>query len=271
MIIDSHVHLSDPPYSHDILSFEIADGSVIDTSMERADFTVERLLSDMDDYNIEKALVMAMPGMLSNDTLSEIIKVHSNRLYGFARVSDPYDIGRSREEMEKGVKEQGLIGLKLHPGAQNFVPSDPEILPLFRKAVELDIPVLIHSFPWPPGYIYNNSPEHIDRVKKNVPESTIIVAHMGGQRFLDLLTIATQPGIYVETSHTLPLIADLYGVDFTVRFLRKIGIGNVLYGSDWFGLKSMISVQLDLIDKLDLAREEKDRILGENIRGIMSL
>jgi len=239
--------------------------------MKRADFAAERLLSNMDEYNIEKSIVMPLPGMLTNKILSKIIKNHSGRLHGFATVSDIHNTEQSFRELEKGVVEQGLIGLKLHPGVQDFIPSDPIFLPLFKKATELNIPILIHSFPWPPGYLYHTLPQHIDTLKKNIPEATIIIAHMGGQRFMDLLTVATQPGIYVETSHGLPLIADLHGLDFTVRFLRKIGVDNILYGSDWWGLKSMIKIQIALIDKLDLTMEEKEKILGKNIRKVICL
>ena len=73
-------------------------------------------------------------------------------------------------------------------------------------------------------HFHSNLPEHLDTLKKRVPEATLIVGHMGGVRFLDLLTIAQQPGIYVETSWTLMMIADLFGADFATRFIRRQAI-----------------------------------------------
>ena len=104
------------------------------------------------------------------------------------------------------------------------------------------------------------------QLKKSVPEATIIVGHMGGPRFLDLLTAAYD---YAETSVTLPMIVDLFGISFAARFIRRIGIDRVIFGSDWSGTVNSIVNQLSLIQKMSLTREEKEKILGENIRKVL--
>jgi len=79
------------------------------------------------------------------------------------------------------------------------------------------------------------------------------------------------PGIYIETSNGLNMIADLYGVDFAERLIRRLGVDKVVFGSDWMGSSSrMTKENMDLINKMSLAREEKEKILGENIRKIFS-
>ena len=86
---------------------------------------------------------------------------------------------------------------------------------------------------------------------------------------MDLLTITRLPGVYAETSHTLMMIADLYGIDFAARFIRSLGVENVLYGSDWWGPPKLMSNQLSPLRKMDLNAEEKDKILGGNIQEIL--
>lgn len=270
LIIDSHVHICESPYTQDKISIKTADETVIDYTETRSDLSVDRLLQDMDECHVDRALVMAFH-FASNEFLSKAVKAHPSRLVGFAWVTNPRDEYNSVRELDRAVSELGLKGLKLHPGTQAFNPADLEILPIIRRAAELNVPILIHTYPWPPGYFHHNLPEHIDTLKKRVPEATIIIAHMGGPRFLDLLTIAPQPGIYVETSHALPMIADLFGIDFVTRFLRKIGVDNVVFGSDWWGSIKMIETPMKLIQKMDLKREEKEKILGENIRKVMGL
>ena len=94
---------------------------------------------------------------------------------------------------------------------------------------------------------------------------------MGFPRWLDLLTIAALPNIYVETSWGLTMLAELYGIDFASRFIDKIGVDNVVFGSDWFGRGwSETNKQIDLIGKLDLSEEEKEKILGDNINSILN-
>jgi predicted TIM-barrel fold metal-dependent hydrolase len=77
----------------------------------------------------------------------------------------------------------------------------------------------------------------------------------------------------VETSWGLTSIAELNGTAYTSRLLRMIGIDNIVFGSDWcspqIGLEQ--ERQITLIESLDLTREEKDRILGGNIVGVMGL
>lgn len=267
LIIDSHVHLCEPPYNKDKLSLKIADGTVISLPFIRADISVDRLLHDMDEYHINKSLVVAFPGIASNEFVSKVVKDYPKRLVGFASVTNPRT-NQSIEELEKAVNELGLKGLKLHPSCQGFSPADTEILPLIRRAAELKVPIYIHTArSWPPGYFHHCLVDHIDILKKRVPNATIIIGHMGYQRFLDLLAILPfqQPRIYAETSWGLTMIADLFGVDFATKFIRKIGVDNVIFGSDWEGNNSERKTQLSIIEKMSLTKEEKEKILGENV------
>jgi predicted TIM-barrel fold metal-dependent hydrolase len=64
-------------------------------------------------------------------------------------------------------------------------------------------------------------------------------------------------------------MAELNGLDFTVKFLRRMGVENAVYGSDWFGPNGEMERQLGLIERLGLTRDEKDMILGGNISRVM--
>ena len=161
--------------------------------------------------------------------------------------------------------------MKLHPGIQNFSPADKEIVPLIKRAANLNIPIFIHMVPNPPhGDFHNCLVEHIAFLWKRVPEATILIGHMGVPRWFDLITIAPLPNLYVETSWGLTMLAELYGLDFTTRFIRKIGVDNVVFGSDWLGEGWFETKnQLDLIQKLNLTAAEKEKILGDNINTVL--
>ena len=269
MIVDSHIHIGEQTPVGGVYHFRLADGTDASIQLEEgADLSVNRLLHDMDGCHVDKALVVAFSGIASNEFLSKVVKTHSKRLVGFAWVNNPRS-NQSVRELEKAVNELGLKGLKLHPGIQGFTAADPEILPLIRRAADFNIPIFIHSFPWPPGYFHHCLVEHIDVLKKRAPKATILIGHMGGPRFLDLIPIAPLPGIYVETSWGLTLIAYLYGIDFATRFIRRIGVDNVVFGSDWIGTNNERKAQLSVIEKMSLTSEEKEKILGENMRKIL--
>lgn len=271
MIIDSHVHISEQTPDNGIFHFKLADGTDASVSVGKGvNLSVNQLLSDMDDCRVDKACVVAFRGVASNAFLSKVVKSHPKRLVGFAWIDNPR-VHRSVKELEKTVKEMGLKGLKLHPGVQGFTPADPEILPLIRRASELNVPIFIHMAPFQPHGDYHNClVEHIYVLWKRVPEATILIGHMGLQRFLDLLPIGLmQSKIYVETSWGLTIIADLYGIDFATKFIRRIGVDKVVFGSDWVGANNERKAQLSIIQKMSLTREEKEKILGENIRKVL--
>jgi len=270
LIIDGHVHICGPPLNQEYVNARLWDGSIVTLPVKRADASVDRLLQDMNENNIDKAFACAMNGVVTNEYLSKVVREHNSRIVGFAWIDNPLDKTKSVETLETAVSELGLRGLKLHPGIQNFSPADPRIYPLIRKAAELKIPIFIHMTPWPLGTFDNHKPEYVDTLKKNVPDATIIVGHMAWQRFMDLLTLVWESGIYVETSHGLSMIADLYGVDFAERLTRRLGVDKVVFGSDWTGSSSrMRKENMDLINKMNLTWEEKEKILGENIRKVL--
>jgi predicted TIM-barrel fold metal-dependent hydrolase len=270
LIIDSHVHICGPPLNQEYIKGRLWDGSTITLPVKRADASVDCLIRDMNENKIDKAFVCAMNDVATNECLSKAVRKHNGRIVGFAWIDNPLDEKQSVEALERAVDELGLRGLKLHPGIQNFSPGDSRVYPLVRKAAELQIPVFIHMTPWPLGTFANHKPEHIDTLKRNVPDATVIVGHMAWQRFIDLLALVRTPGIYFETSNGLNMIAGLYGVDFAERLIRRLGVDKVVFGSDWMGSSSrMTKENMDLINKMNLTREEKQKILGENIRKVL--
>ena len=270
MIIDSHTHLSGPPFNDETLYATYPDGGAFDLGIERAACHIDLLLEDMEERGVDRALVMGFPEMITNEQLSELVKKHPDKITGFTGVMDPKSED-AIQELDHSVKTLGLKGLKLHPGLHSFAPSQPEVVPLIRRAAELGVPVLIHCYPWPPGYYQNNLPHHIDSLMKAVPEVTIIVGHMGQVNYHDMLVLARHPGVVAETSWGLTLLAELNGLDYAARFLRRMGMENAVYGSDWFGPNGEMERQLGLIERLDLTRAEKDLILGKNISRVLNL
>ena len=269
MVIDSHVHIAGPPNDETQLSRLNIDGTKTRWSGTRKDASLENLLNTLEKNNIEQAVIMGLEGIISNKHLGQITKT-TKILQGFAWITDPKK-PQSILELEKAVKEYNLVGLKLHPSLHSFTPSDPAIFPLIEKTVELHVPTLIHAYPWPPGFYFNNLPYHIDILKKNVPEAVIIIGHMGHLNYNDMLVIARQKDVYAETSCGLTLMTELNGVDFTSKFVRRVGVDSLVYGSDWFGPNGEMERQLELIMKLDLTRNEKEKMLGGNISKLLKI
>lgn len=273
-MIDSHTHLTGPPHSQEQLVWPIVDGGSFTAPFTRAEGKAEYLLNDMDHRGIDKALVMGFPNTITNEQLSKVMKEHPKRIIGFASVRNPKS-SDAVTEFKDAVEKLGLKGLKLHPDIHSFSPSDPEIFPLIQCASDLGVPVLIHCFPggMVRGYFSLNTPGHIDTLKRYVPDATIILAHMGWPRYMDVLSVGQIPGVYVETSWGLTSIVELNGTHYTSKLLRMIGVDKIVFGSDWCTVQIGMEQerQIKLVESLDLSREEKDMILGENMRQLMDL
>ena len=78
-----------------------------------------------------------------NDELARLIKKHSTRFAGFATlpVADPIAAG---EELNRTVKELGFKGAMLSGTFNGRFFDEPEFLPIFSKAQELNVPLYMH-------------------------------------------------------------------------------------------------------------------------------
>lgn len=90
----------------------------------------------------------------ANDELANLIKRYPTRFAGFATLplADPTAAG---EELSRTVKELGLKGAMLSGTFNGRFFDEPEFLPLFSKAQELNIPVYMH-----PGFISKTVAAH---------------------------------------------------------------------------------------------------------------
>jgi uncharacterized protein len=198
-IIDSHMHLGD---------FPVFGESIRDS----------QLIQLMDQYEIEKAVISALPNKLTHDAL----KSYPNRLIGLVRVN-PYD-SDAPEVINKAVKDWGFKGVKLNPLFNNFLPDSKIVDPVMDEAAKLELPVLIHCGhpPW-------SLPWSFERLAERYPDVTIIMAHMGHGHIVYIngsLDVAEDyPNIMVDTA----------GMTMHTKIkeaVLRLGVDRVMYGSD---------------------------------------
>lgn len=123
----------------------------------------------------------------TNDEVARLIKKFPDVFIGGWAMIDPWKGKAAIRELERCVKELGLMGLKFQPPAQAFFPNDRRFYPLYEKCVELKIPVSFHTGftgfgAGSPGgnrihLKYAKPIPHIDDVAADFPELTIIMIH----------------------------------------------------------------------------------------------
>ncbi|MBI4278222.1 MAG: amidohydrolase [Armatimonadetes bacterium] len=156
-----------------------------------------------------------------NEAVAEAVRRYPDRLIGYCRV-DPNWTRQAVREMERGRRDFGFRGLKLHPLWEHFWSSNLKILrPVFELCREYRWPVFFHA-----GYYPTCQPALFVGLAKAFLDVPIILAHLAYAHTADAIVVAKRhPNIYLETSanSSSPAIAET---------LKRVGPDQVLYGSD---------------------------------------
>ena len=91
------------------------------------------------------------------------------------------------QEVERAIKELGMMGVKFQAIAQGFYPDDRRFYPIYEKCLELKVPVSFHvgstglgaGLPGGGGHrlSYTRPIPHIDNIAADFPDLTIIMIH----------------------------------------------------------------------------------------------
>lgn len=217
-----------------------------------------------------------------NRLYGEMARRHPGRLIPFIAV-DPRR-PNAVELLEKGVKEWGMKGLKLHPSS-GFYPNDEACFRIYRKAVELDVPVITHTGNiLPPLRSKFTQPIYLDDVLIDFPQLNLISAHMGFGWWQELSFLGwRRSNMYADISGWQRLV----GNDFETfcralrAMLNRLGPDNVMFGTDGPTLSRDFpdGDWKDLVKKLpesappgiSFTPGEVEGILGENAKRLLRL
>ena len=169
-----------------------------------------------------------------NDYVASEVRKYPTRLIGEASVDPLRDPQAAVLELERCVKELDMRALKLYPTYDHFYPADERLDPLYKKAIELDIPVHFHMG-WTPiinAPMKYQDPILLDDVGIKFRQLKVIVAHLG-YPWVDqaICMIAKHPNFYGEMAYWCG-----FGAEYLYQALRKLkalnAINRVLYGSE---------------------------------------
>lgn len=232
------------------------------------------LLGNMDEFNIEKALLLPINDSRAfydmnktNEFIASVVNKVPDRLFGFADlvIKDSYGMYEGVEELEYAIKDLGLRGLKIHPNNLNIPADDLRLVPVLRKAAELNAPVMFHSNPWGPGFYDMSSPDKINRMIKVFPDIKFITAHLGGMRYMDAIRAVDM----VDISFTIVDLVELYGIKITNNILRKFGVDRLIFGTDF--PECDYQKYFDILDQMDFTQDEINQIAYKNIANILNI
>ena len=141
------------------------------------------------------------PNANVNDLTAEFVRSRPDKLIGFLSVH-PLAPG-ALDEIERGVQDLGLRGIKLGPNYQSFDPLCPEARAVYARAQALGLPMLFHqgTSPIRDAPIRYAHPLLMDEIATAYPEVRIVMAHMGHPWQADTITVIRKhPHVYADVS-----------------------------------------------------------------------
>ena len=229
--------------------------------------TPDVLLREMDRLNISKAVLCPNKPMCyelesANHFVAKVIKEHSDRFYGWARV-DPWQGRNALSELKFSVEGLGLNGLLLHPYEELFQISDRKVDPLMAYAESKKIPVMVEA-----GYHLLSHPLDLAELANRFPNVSIIGTH--GLQMDDAGFALTDSDLAMRECANITMESSgMYAPDNMVGVVEKLGSSRLLFGSHspWLNLE----FEIDRITRLALTEKMKEAVFSENILHLLRM
>lgn len=283
MIIDFHVHLSLPEHAHPwVMDWMRGNFSGNLDSFVDKKLTPEGIRAYLQENNIDYAVGLAevspiTTGWTGNEFVGEMCaKANSlpdpdsgprGRLVPFASIN-PFVVNDLAAELTRVVEDFDFKGIKVYPPYQHHYPNDTRMYPLYAKAQEFGLPVLVHtgSSVFKGARIKYGNPLLLDDVAIDFPELSILMAHSGRPFWYEqaFWMARRHPNVFMEVS-------GLPAKKLMKYFPRLEEIPHkVVYGSDWPGNPDL-QRNVKAIRELPLSEESKQAILHDNAAKILNL
>jgi predicted TIM-barrel fold metal-dependent hydrolase len=198
----------------------------------------------------------------ANDYIAALVRKYPDQLIGFGAVNPRYrGVPAAVQELERMVRELKLTGLKLYPMYDQYSPDDPTLaFPIFAKALELGITVMIHQSSTPARYapLELGRPLLLDAVGRTFPDLPVIVAHAGFP-WLDecIALVGRHPNFYMDVSFTSSLLTREEMYRFLIHCKRwGVPLTKLCWGTDYPCFENLDSLVL----KFTTMNEEADRL-----------
>ena len=235
---------------------------------------------------------------LANDGFGRVVEEHPERFQAFAAL--PLQVPEAAaEELERAVGELGLRGGTLMTNVGGKPLDLDEFMPVYEKAVELDVPLFIH--PTSPinskamgdyrlvpilGFGVDTSLAVLrlvfSGVLRRLPRLKLIASHLGGvypylrgrietgfRAYPECkVKIEEPPSTYLERIWVDSII---YDEDVLMSTLAFSGAEKVLLGSDHPHQIGDMANAVGRIERLGISDGDKERILWKNAAELLKL
>jgi len=259
-IIDPHTHI----WIHDAQYPWAAET----THPPSDNATAEELLGLMHAHGVERTvLVQVIHYRWDNRYVADTLERYPDKFIGVCRVN-PEDPA-APDHLSHWTEERGFHGVRLSPAADAIGDwfGGPLMIPLFRRAADLSVPMLILTGP-------SRLPE-LAQLLERCPDLDVVIDHMADadpnqpHQVQALLEMARYPRVYVKISHTWSISrqsypwADVHGM--VERVYQTFGPQRIMWGTDW----PVCLSRADYGQTLSVVRDEMTFIAQEDLPWVL--
>jgi hypothetical protein len=182
----------------------------------------EELIKQMDEYEIEKAILCGTD-TTDNNQVAAAYKKYPGRFLPIVFAS-PFEGEKGIEKIYHYVKDEGFVGIKLHPLMHAYVADGDFLDPIMQAAGDLNIPVFIHC-----GHPPFSLPWSIALLAERFPKVKVIMIHMGHGH-----------GVYIDASIKMAkrydnLYLEMSGMPMGSKIkeaYEEVGKDRIMFGTD---------------------------------------
>ena len=180
----------------------------------------------------------------------------------------------SYESLFKLILFQYLKGIKFHTAA-GFYPNDEACYPIYEKALDYGVPVLLHTGEvLKPLYFKYCQPIYVQEVAMDFPDLPIILAHAGGCWYSEAVAVCNSTtNVYLDVSvWQSRLLRPLEFYKALRTLLDSVSWQRVLFGSDYPFLKLLVNQGKwvkAFTEIPDSVKEQGIKFRDEEIEGII--
>jgi len=255
--------------------------------------TAESWIESLDRYGVDKILLQTAPWG-SSDAVAAFMEEAPDRFVGLANIDflGPY-VSDSVRELERCVKDLGLKGVgELYPQIGPWDPGDEKFFPIYAKAEELGVPIMIHlGTEGNPSFNDErySDPYLIDPVLRAFPDLDLVACHLAGDLVGALFTLMhARPNLHAEMSIVSTPLFGLFdsviGPDVILQKFLERGFGTRLlwstdvqapYNSEFEKNKVKGHIAdnniVKRLERINASEEDKANILGNNAARLFKL
>ena len=268
MIIDFHTHVFPDKIAEKTIELLKAKGNVPAFS----NGTCDGLINAMEKSGVDISVtlpVLTNPQSFENvnryaKEISERFKNEDRRLISFGAIHPACE---DIEGKMKKLREDGFLGVKIHPDYQETYINDEGYVKILNAAREFDLIVLTHAgvdFAYPNDV--HCTPSLTKELLKKAPHKKFVLAHLGGVKLADeFLNAFEGDEIYFDTGYVLPEINE----EILKSFVERIGDERILFATDspW----SDIGRNVEILSSFGFDEKTKENIFSLNAKKLLGI